>query len=71
MLESDPRAAVKPARLLVANEPYDLAALRLLCRALHQNQNRRDLAQVYADAQQRMLEVGEELPESWQAFLEV
>lgn len=71
LLESDPRAAVKPARLLVANEPYDLAALRLLCRALHQNQNRRDLAQVYADAQQRMLEVGEEIPESWQAFLEV
>jgi DNA-binding SARP family transcriptional activator len=71
LLESDPRAAVKPARLLVANEPYDLMALRLLCRALHQNQNRRDLARVYSEAQQRMLEVGEEIPESWQAFLEL
>jgi AAA ATPase domain len=69
MLESDARASVKPARLLVANEPYDVAALRLLCSALHQNQNRRDLARVYADAQQRMLEVDEELPGSWQAFL--
>jgi tetratricopeptide (TPR) repeat protein len=70
LLTSDPRAAVKPARLLVANEPYDLAALRLLCRALHQNQNRRDLGRVYNEARQRMLEVGEEIPENWQAFLE-
>jgi tetratricopeptide (TPR) repeat protein len=70
LLTADPRAAVKPARLLVANEPYDLTALKLLCRTLHQNQNRRDLARVYGDAQQRMLEVGEEIPESWQAFLE-
>jgi tetratricopeptide (TPR) repeat protein len=71
LLQSDPRVAVKPARLLVANEPYDLAALKLLCRALHQNQNRRDLARVYGEAQQRMLEVGEEIPENWQAFLEL
>ena len=59
LLESDPRAAVKPARLLVANEPYDLGALRLLCRALHHNQNRRDLARVYSEVRERMLEVGE------------
>ena len=71
LLGSDPRSAVKPARLLVDNEPYDLVALRLLCRALHQNQNRRDLARIYGEARERMLEVGEELPKRWQAFLEV
>jgi hypothetical protein len=70
-LERDARSAVRPARLLVQNEPYDLAALRLLCRALHQVQNRRDLARVYREAQQRMLEVGEEIPERWQDFLDV
>jgi DNA-binding SARP family transcriptional activator len=69
-LERDPRNAVRPARLLVINEPYDLSALRLLCRALQKAQNRRDLARAYSEAQQRMLEVGEELPERWQDFLE-
>jgi DNA-binding SARP family transcriptional activator len=69
-LELDARGAVKPARLLVLNEPYDLNAVRLLCLALHQSQNRRDLARSYNEAQKRMLEVGEILPERWQEFLE-
>jgi tetratricopeptide (TPR) repeat protein len=70
LLERDPRGAVKPARLLVGNEPYDMNALRLLCRALHQSQNRRDLARSYGEGRTRMLEVGEVLPERWQEFLE-
>jgi hypothetical protein len=41
-----------------------------LCLALHQSQNRRDLARSYNEAQKRMLEVGEILPERWQEFLE-
>ena len=71
LLEHDPRGAVKPARLLVGNEPYDLNALRLLCHALHRSQNRRDLARSYEGARMRMLEVGEPMPERWQDFLAV
>jgi tetratricopeptide (TPR) repeat protein len=69
-LEHDARGAVKPARLLVLNEPYDRRAIRLLCLALHQSENRRDLARSYKQARARMLEVGEILPERWQELLQ-
>jgi hypothetical protein len=68
-LERDPREALRLARILGESEPYDTHALELTCRALHLLGNRRDLAKIYALGRERMLEVGETLPESWHSFL--
>ena len=71
MLERDPKTSVRAARILVATEPYDLDALEVLCEALRKTNNRRDLAREYTAGRERLLEVGEHLPESWQVFLGV
>lgn len=69
LLERDPRAAVRPARILTNLEPYDRDALEILCRALRGAGNRRDLARAYQSGRERLLEVGETLPELWAGFL--
>lgn len=68
-LSVNPALTVRATRVLVDMEPYDADALRLLCRALRASNNRRDLQRAYTSAQQRFLEVGVEIPDSWQEFV--
>jgi tetratricopeptide (TPR) repeat protein len=69
LLARDPRAAVRPARILTELEPYDRDALEILCLALRGAGNRRDLKRAYQSGRERLLEVGETLPELWADFL--
>ena len=68
-LTQSPALAVRAARVLVDMEPYDEDALRLLLSALRASNNRRDLQRAYTSAQQRLLEVDVQLPDSWQEFV--
>ena len=68
-LTTDPRAAARAGRLLLEAEPYSRSALALTLRALRAAGNRKGALGVYRQAQDRMREVGEELPGEWAAFL--
>jgi hypothetical protein len=69
LLESDPKEAARVGRILLEIDPYDLKALRLVCQALRNLENHRSLVRTYSDARNKLLEVGELLPERWQEFL--
>jgi tetratricopeptide (TPR) repeat protein len=69
LLESDPKEAARVGRILLEIDPYDLNALRLVCQALQALENHRSLSRLYTDARNKLLEVGETLPEHWQEFL--
>lgn len=68
-LAVNPALTVRATRVLIEMEPYDADSLRLLLQALRASNNRRDLLRAYKSAQQRFLEVGVELPDSWQGFV--
>lgn len=70
LLEADPHEAVRLGRILLSAEPYEAEVLALTLRALRQQGNRRGLSRLYQQARERMAEVGEALPQDWQAFLE-
>jgi len=70
LLEPDPTEAARVGHILVEAEPYDAEVLRLTVRALRRLGNVRAAGTLYRKGRERMLEVGERLPESWQAFLE-
>ncbi|GAA4013369.1 hypothetical protein GCM10022631_26310 [Deinococcus rubellus] len=69
LLEDDPAEAARLGRLLLKSDSYDLENLRLTLRALRVGANHKSLIREYAAARLRFLEVGESLPERWQAFL--
>ncbi len=71
LLGSDPKEAARVGRILLEIDPYDLNALRLTCQALRALENHRSLIRTYSDAREKLLEVGEVLPERWQDFLSV
>ncbi|EYB67241.1 hypothetical protein DEIPH_ctg046orf0043 [Deinococcus phoenicis] len=65
-----PAEAARLGRLLCEANPYDLAALALTLNALRAAGNHRSLGRFYHAARQRLLEVGERLPEEWTTFLQ-
>ena len=67
--DQDPPEAARAARLLLEGEPYDQQALKLALLALQNVSNHRSLSRLYAEARQRLSEVGEALPDDWQTFL--
>ncbi|MFB9993871.1 tetratricopeptide repeat protein [Deinococcus oregonensis] len=69
VLGSDPEEAVRAGRILLEAEPYDHQVLSLMLRALRGTNNARGLKRMYHQAQARMLEVGERLPEHWAEYL--
>ncbi len=69
LLEGDPVEVARLGRLLCEADPYDLEAVRLTLTGLRSGQNHRSLSRFYGAARARFLEIGEELPESWQVFL--
>lgn len=70
VLEHDPAEAARVGHILTDAEPYDTEALRLAMRALRHLGNLRAAEKLYRKGRERLLEVGETLPESWRAFLE-
>lgn len=69
LLETDPVEVTRVGRILCEADPYDLEAVRLTVTGLRSQQNHRSLSRFYDAARTRFLEIGEELPETWQEFL--
>jgi tetratricopeptide (TPR) repeat protein len=69
LLEANPKEAVRVAKILIQAEPYSTEYLITYFRALRTSNNHHTLTRHYAEARERMLEVGETLPEKWQSFL--
>jgi hypothetical protein len=68
-LETNPKDAARLSRYLTAYDPFNLEFLRLTLRALRASDNHKSLNRAYAEARDRLVEVGERLPERWQDFL--
>jgi tetratricopeptide (TPR) repeat protein len=71
LLKTDPKEAARVSRFLLELNLYDLENLRLSVTALKACENYKTLGRVYTDARERLLDVGEMLPERWQDFLEL
>lgn len=69
LLETDPKEAARAGRILLEFDPYNLEYLRLSTRAMRGSDNHKTLTRIYSDARDRLLEVGEVIPERWQDFL--
>jgi tetratricopeptide (TPR) repeat protein len=69
-LETEPREAARVGRILLEFDEYNLDYLELCVKALRATSNHKSLTRLYADARDRLLEVGEIIPERWQDFLE-
>ncbi len=69
VLEADPREAARVGRILLEFDSYNLDYLELCVKALQATSNHKSLTRLYADARERLLEVGEIIPERWQGFL--
>jgi two-component SAPR family response regulator len=68
--ESNANEAVRTSRLLIRADPYNLDFLEIYLRSLQASGNRRSLSRAFAEAQERLLEVGEPLLGDWSSFLE-
>lgn len=68
-LETDPKEAARVGRLLLEHDPYNLSYLRLTVSALRASDNHKSLNRLYSEARDRMMEVGEVLPQRWHDFL--
>jgi hypothetical protein len=69
ILETDPLEAARLAEIMRESDPYDLSVLQFHLRALEICADLRKLERTYAQARAQLREVGEDLPESWQAYL--
>jgi DNA-binding SARP family transcriptional activator len=70
LLEFDSTEAARVGSILVETEPYNTECLKTYLTALRLSDNHTKLKRHYQEAQERLLEVGETLPETWQVFLE-
>jgi DNA-binding SARP family transcriptional activator len=71
LLEVDPGEAARLGQILCEMEPYDPDALSLAVRALEVSGDDRGARRRYLEGRTRLLEVGESLPASLDAFLAV
>jgi tetratricopeptide (TPR) repeat protein len=69
LLEGDVKEPARVGGILTEAEPYNREYLKLYFTALRASKNHSKLARHYSDARERLLEVGETLPETWQGFL--
>jgi tetratricopeptide (TPR) repeat protein len=67
----DLQSALRASEILLGFDAYNLEHLELHLRALQANGKQKSIARAYAKSCQRLLEIGEHLPETWQAFLSV
>jgi hypothetical protein len=70
-LETDPDAALQASEILLGFDALNLEHLELHLRALQENGQQKSMARAYRKSCKRLLEIGETLPETWQAFLSV
>jgi Tetratricopeptide repeat len=69
LLTKNPKEASRLARLWLEMEPYDVQPVRLLLQAYEASGEPKVADRLYQESRKRMLEVGEALPHSRQAFL--
>jgi tetratricopeptide (TPR) repeat protein len=69
-LETNPKEAARLGKILLEMDAYNIFYLRLCVQALRISDNHKSLMREYGAARERLLEVGEVLPEHWQDFLE-
>lgn len=69
-LESGTEEAARLGLILVRQEPYDLEALALALEAFLRLGRREEMEGLYRQAQERMRDMGESLPPTWQDFLD-
>ena len=69
LLESDPAESLRLGRVLIASDPYDQGLLHLMVRAAAKLGDRSQLHDLYTRARTSFTEIGETLPETWEAFL--
>jgi hypothetical protein len=69
LVEHDAKEAARVSSILSQAEPYNREYLKLYLTALRFSKNHGKLTRHYQDARERLLEVGEILPETWQNFL--
>jgi hypothetical protein len=70
LLESNPQEAARVGDILLEAEPYNTEYLKIYLSALRISKNHGKLTRHYQEAKERLLEVGQKLPEAWQVFLE-
>ena len=70
LLEHDASEAVRLGEILLETNPYETDVLALLIRALQASNDSRKLERVYAQARDQFTDVSEQLPASWEAFLQ-
>jgi tetratricopeptide (TPR) repeat protein len=69
LLELNPKETARVARMLIDYDPYNQEYLKLCLQAFRATNNHKSLNRLYTEAKAKLAEVGEVLPESWQAFL--
>ncbi len=69
LLESNPQEAARVGSILLEADPYSIHYLKTYLTALRLSNNHGKLTRHYQEAKERLLEVGEPLPETWQGFL--
>jgi hypothetical protein len=69
LLNAEAKEVARVARVLLEYDPYNLPYLRLSLQALQLSDNYRTLGRVYETAKAHFAEIGEELPQTWAAFL--
>jgi hypothetical protein len=69
-IASQPKEVIRLSKILLEVDPYDLVTIRARFQALVLNTPISSINREYDGFKNRFLEVGEHLPESWQAFLE-
>jgi hypothetical protein len=70
LLETNPKEAARVGAMLIEADPYQADYLKVYCTALRLSNQHAKLLRHYREAQGRLLEVGETLPETWQGFLQ-
>ncbi len=70
-LQTNPNLALQLSEILLGFDAMNLEHLELHLRALQANGQQKSMARAYRKSSRRLLEIGESLPETWQAFLSV
>jgi hypothetical protein len=69
LLETHPQEAARVGSILIKADPYNTDYLKTYLSALRLSKNHGKLTRHYKEARERLLEVNETLPETWQVFL--
>jgi tetratricopeptide (TPR) repeat protein len=71
LLELDPHEVARLGKIVLESDPYDREALKLSLRALRVTGDEAGLNRLYKRSRTQFEEIGEPLPEDWNALLEI